>query len=293
MINNSSHGGPMSKPVSGVNHRSLGLELQRLRKESSLNATQVGEAVGMHHSTISRLESGKRPATTSEEVASILTAIGAKGVIRAELIEQARRLHNEDLIDTAGSTEQSRHFLNFEPTASKITDFELMLVPGLAQIPDYAHAVISALVIDDADADIEAWVKLRISRQVILTRRHPPKLHWIMTEVGLRQPMGGAKTMVRQINHLIDLADRPNITINIVPKSVVAHPGISGPFVVLGFVNDPMIVHVEAMTSGLFLDDPAKVGRYTLAAEKLTDLALDPEESVRLMRSIAGDLDQE
>jgi transcriptional regulator with XRE-family HTH domain len=285
----------MTRPQSGVTYRSLGLELQRLRKEAGLSAGEVGAAMDMHHSTISRMESGKRPATTSEEVASYLTVIRVVGVQRVELIEQARRLHNDELIDTAGSTEQSRHFLNFEPTANKITAFQLLLVPGLAQTPEYAHAAIAALAVDstDEDQDIEAWVKLRMSRQSVLLRRRPPELHWIVTEVGLRQAIGGPRVMARQVRHLVDLAERPNITINVIPKAVAEHPGLLGQFVILDFPSDPTIVHVEAHTTGLFIDAPAKVARYRLSVEKLTDLALDPEESVRLMRSIAGDLDRE
>jgi transcriptional regulator with XRE-family HTH domain len=275
-----------------INTRGIGLELQRLRKDRKLSCTDVGDALGTSGSTISRIETGKRE-PTSEEVASILTVLGIKGVEREQLIDQARRQDEPGLVETATSTEQSRNYRNFELRAAKITDFELMLVPGLAQTAEYAHEILSAVRVGDADQDIEAWVGQRMSRQAILTRRQPPELHWILTELGLRQPIGGAKTMSRQIRHLVDLAERPNITINIVPATVVAHAGLTGQFVILDFTTDPSIVHVEERTTGLFLDDSAKVARYKLTLDTLTNVALDPKASMRLLRSIAADLERE
>jgi hypothetical protein len=61
----------------------------------------------------------------------------------------------------------------------------------------------------------------------------------------------------------------------------------------LEFANDPMVVHVEDRTTGLFLDDPDKLALYKLTAEKLTELALDQQGSLRLLKSIARDLERE
>ncbi|OLF09057.1 hypothetical protein BLA60_20955 [Actinophytocola xinjiangensis] len=282
----------MAKQLSGVNARGIGLELYRLRKDSGLSVKAVGDALGTSASTISRIETGKRE-PTSEEVASILTLVGVTGVERERLIERARRRGEPDMMESATSTEQSRNFLNFEQRATKLIDFELMLVPGLAQTADYAHASLSALRVRDRDEDLEPWVGLRMRRQAILTRRKPPELHLIMTELGLRQPVGGRKVMARQVRHLVDLAERPMVTINVIPASVAEHPGLLGQFLIMEFASDPTVVHVEDRTTGLFLDDPDKVSLYKLTSEKLTGLALDEGRSVRLLRSIAGDLDGE
>lgn len=275
-----------------INTRGVGLELQRLRKDRKLSCAQVGDRLGVSASTISRIETGKKEAT-SEEVASILTVYGVKGVERERLIDQARRQADPGLVESRTSTEQSRNYRNFELKATRITDFELALVPGLAQTAEYAHATLSALRVGDSDEDIEAWVGSRMSRQAILTRRRPPELHWILTELHLRQPIGGNKTMSRQVQHLADLAERPNITVNVVPVDVVAHAGLEGQFMILDFVSDPTIVFVEDRTTGLFLDDQDKVARYRLTVEKLTDVALDAEASLSLLRSIATDLGRE
>jgi len=282
----------MARQQSGVNTRGIGLELQRLRKDSGLSVAAVGEQLGVSASTISRIETSKRE-PTSEEVASILTVLGVKGVEREKLIDQARRQGEPDMMESATSTEQSRNFLNFEQRATRIVHFGLMLVPGLAQTADYAYAALSALRVGDREEDLEPWVGLRMRRHAILTRRKPPELHWIMTELALRQPIGGARVMAKQLRHLIDLAERPNITINVLPASTAEHPGLLGPFLIMDFAAEPTVVYIEDKTTGLFLDDEDKVALYKLTAEKLTDLALDEQRSLRLLRSIASDLERE
>ena len=282
----------MPKQQSGVGTRGIGLELQRLRKDRGLTLEQVADGVDLSASTLSRIENGSREAT-SEEVASILTVLKVVGVEREKLIDSARRQGEPDMTESATSTEQSRNFLNFEQKATSIFAFGLMLVPGLAQTPDYAHAALAALRVQDSEEDLEPWVGLRMRRQAILTRRNPPRLHWVLSELGLRQQLGGRKVMNKQIRHLIDLSERPNITINVLPANVAAHPGLLGQFIIMDFSDDPTLVYVEDKTTGLFLDDPEKVAIYKLTSEKLTDLALDEQGSLRLLQSIVRDLDRE
>ena len=282
----------MAKQQSGVNTRGIGLELQRLRKDRGLSVKKVGDRLGVSASTISRIETGKRE-PTSEEVASILTVLEVVGVEREQMIDRARRQDQPDMMESSTSTEQGRNFLNFEKRATSLVDFELMLVPGLAQTADYAHAALSALRVQDREEDLEPWVRLRMGRQAILTRRNPPELHFILTELSLRQPLGGPKVMSKQIRHLVDLAERPNVTISVLPTKVAAHPGLLGQFIIMEFAADPTVVYVEDKTTGLFLDDPDKVAIYKLTAEKLTDLALDEQGSLRLLQSIVRDLDRE
>ena len=282
----------MADQQPSVNARSLGLELQRLRKERGIMAEAVADALGVSPSTISRMENGTRP-LTSEEVASICTVLRVKGVQRAELIDVARRQSGSGLMESHTSDEQSRSYLNFESTAAKITNFELALVPGLAQTAEYAHAILSALRVGDSDRNIEAWVGQRMSRQAILTRKQSPAFHWILTEEALRRTVGGPRVMARQLRHLIDLTENPSITINVVPAKVAAHPGLTGQFTILEFAGDRTIVFVEDRTTGIFLDDETKVGLYMLTVEKLTDIALDERASKRLMQSIVRDLERE
>jgi hypothetical protein len=144
---------------------------------------------------------------------------------------------------------------------------------------------------NEDDRTVQAWVKHRMKRQAIITRKGGPRLVAIMTEHGLRQPVGGPQVMADQVYKLIDLADRDNVTVRVIPQSVPTHVGLAGQFSILDFPSQPTLVFVEAMTTGLYRDDPVEVVRYRVAAEKLTAAALDKAGSVELLRSIARDLD--
>lgn len=284
----------MPRPKLGVNSRGLGLELARHRKIAELSLAEVGERLGASASTISRLENGKRELTT-EEVAAYLAIVRVTGAERERLMEMARSASGSSsgMVENSNPTVQSRTYLHFETRATVITDFELMLVPGLAQTAEYAHAVISAIQVDEADEDIEARVGRRMARQAILTRKRAPKLNLILTENGLRQLIGGPKVMVRQVRHLVDLAGRDTMSVRVIPAGMPAHAGLTGSFVLLDFASDPSVVHVEARTTGLFRDEEDEVALYKLTVEKLTDATLDEAASAELMRSIVRDLDGE
>jgi transcriptional regulator with XRE-family HTH domain len=276
---------------SSIGARGIGLELKRLREARRFTCNAVGDALGVSGSTISRIETGKRE-PSGDEVAAILTVLDVTGVERMRVLEMIGDQDEHGPVDGITATHQTRNYRNFELRATRITNFELALVPGLAQTTDYAQALLDELRVGDTEEDIEEWVGYRMSRQSLLTRRKPPEIHWILTESALRQPIGGAKVLARQLRHLIDLAEQPTITLNVVPASVVTHAGLDGSFVILDFADEPTIVHVEAKTTGLFLDEPETVHRYRLTVARLMDVALDAQASARLLKSVTSELEQ-
>lgn len=270
-----------------VNSLNIGVELKRHRKAARMTLQQIGDRLGMSPSLLSRLETGKREAS-SEEVSAILTVIGVPREERQRLIDLTKGA-SPGLVVSQPPTSQLDTYVSLEKLATVITNFEPLLVPGLAQIPDYASAVISATQVNDDDP--EPRVKWRKIRQEILTGRKKLRLNLIVTEHGLRQPVGGAWTMARQIRHLITLAGRPNVTVLVIPITVAAHAGLTGSFVVLDFVQSPTVVYLEDRATGLFLNEPAKVATYKLTVERLVDVALDANESMALLASIADDME--
>lgn len=280
----------MARPKNRINNRGLGMELTRYRKAADLTLEDVGERLGVSAATLSRMETGKRP-MNSEDVAAILAIIGVRGIDRERLVDLARGGSGSGLVETSTSTTQSRTYLSFESQATVITNFELALVPGLAQTAEYANEVISTTLVHQDEADVEARVGRRMARQAILTRRNAPRLNMFVTESALRRPVGGAAVMARQVRSLADLAGRPKVSLRVIPADVVTHAGLDGSFVILDFANDPTVVHIEARTTGLFREDPDEIAIYKLTVEKLEDVAVDEHDSVELLRSIARDLD--
>lgn len=276
--------------------RSLGLELVRLRKESKLSTRVLGAKMGWSASTVSRLERGLRQETTTEEVAALLAIYGVTGSERDRLLKMARWPSESGWWDAAGEElpTQTSNYLNFENKATAITDFEPLLLPGLLQTPDYARAVMTATDMRANEREIDANVARRIGRQAILSRPKPPDFRAIIAESVLRRRIGGAKLLWRQVRHIIDTVEqRPTVSVRVLPDDVVAHVGLAGLFVILEFANAPTVVFVETLMAGLFLDNPDEVQFYRLAEQRLTELALSDDESLRLMTDIAHDLSKE
>jgi transcriptional regulator with XRE-family HTH domain len=275
-----------------VNARGIGMELAMHRRVAGMTLEQVSKRLGMSFSTLSRLENGKREPTI-EEVAGILAILGVVGEERNQLLARARGgACSCGLVVHGGSNIKARIYQSFEAEAVGITNFEPWLVPGLAQTAAYAKAVMSAIRVDRGDSEVEQAVGQRMARKAIFTRKRPPRLNLIMTELALRQPAGGLGVMAGQLRHLVDLAGQDHVSVRIIPLAAPVHPGLWTPLVIFDFDGDSSLVFLEGHMASLYRDDPEEVAAYREYAGRLSAVALDKAGSVELMRSISDDLDR-
>jgi hypothetical protein len=114
-----------------------------------------------------------------------------------------------------------------------------------------------------------------------------------MDEAVLRRPVGGRSVMAEQLRHAIKVAERPNVSIQVIPYQRGAHTGLDGSFVVLEFAKAQTIVHLEHKRSGLFLDEPEIVAPFVSAVDTLRGMALDPHRSAEFVASVAAEYDRE
>jgi hypothetical protein len=146
-----------------------------------------------------------------------------------------------------------------EAEASVIQTYESQFVPGLLQTEDYARAVISGGQVRPHPDTAERRVAARMARHELLTCTDPPEIWAVLDETVIRRPVGGPRVMRGQLRHLIEVAERPNttVTLQILPLSIGAHPGMNGPFVILSFQNpkDSPMVHLETATDGVYLEE--------------------------------------
>jgi transcriptional regulator with XRE-family HTH domain len=280
------------KQLGRVGERGLGMELRYRRTKAGISMDQVGEVLGWSANTVSRLERGLRKDTTPEEVSAILAVIGVTGEDRDRLLRMARgdTTHGWWEPNAARITDQARTYLRFEFKAARIIDVEPLLVPGLLQTPDYCRALMTAFGVEESD--IEGRIARRIGRQAILTRAVAPELIFIVSELTLRQPFGGAAVMARQVRHMAETAERPGVSIRVIPARLIEHPGVFGAFSVLEFADEPTVVFIEGRMSGMFPGNPEEVSDYRVTAERLRNLALGEQESVELLHTIVEDLER-
>ncbi|MGH3699309.1 MAG: DUF5753 domain-containing protein, partial [Pseudonocardiaceae bacterium] len=101
---------------------------------------------------------------------------------------------------------------------------------------------------------------------------------------------GDPGLMRRQVRHLEDATTRPNVTIQVVPSSAGAHPGLEGPFAILEFDGDPTIVHLENRRGSACLEEDEDVAGSMLALQDLQRIALSPEDTLAFLVEIAREL---
>lgn len=274
-----------------VRKRRLVRALRQLRKDSGITLEKAAEHLDINHTSLSRIETGVA-AVKLPYVESLLRLYGVPEARQEELLQLTREAKQRGWWQAYKDILSSEYadFIGFETEANETRTYELDTVPGLLETEDYARALISAQLPGATAEDIEKRVKLRASRQDRL--KEDPKLSvWaILGEAALRYQVGGMKVLRAQLEYLLQLQREPNITIQVLPFSAGAHPGMAGPFVILGFDDDPDIVYLEGLTSALYLEDLGELERYKMVFERLLAEALSPAASDRLIREASKEL---
>ncbi|MEU5859114.1 DUF5753 domain-containing protein [Nocardiopsis dassonvillei] len=169
-----------------------------------------------------------------------------------------------------------------EAEASSIATYQLGVVPGLLQTPEYAAASARAGLV--LPKDVNRVVDARVRRQHILDQETPPRLWTIIDEGALVRPAhaSGPEVMQGQLQRLVAMTERPNIVVQVLPFSAGLHAGTGGPFVLLDFPDpsDRPIVHLETRHDGLCLEDSEQVTDYRDVLDHFQGAALSPAESV-------------
>ncbi|HEV2930738.1 MAG TPA: DUF5753 domain-containing protein [Propionibacteriaceae bacterium] len=160
------------------------------------------------------------------------------------------------------------------------------------QAAAYARAVIVALYPDLDDDQVERRVQLRMARQSRMAEDDPPTFTAVLDEAVLQRRIGTAEAGLEQLLHLAAAADRPTVTLQILPFSAGAHAGLIGPFTIFRLPEDtdPDVVFLEQITRDLYLETAAELRQYSDAFERLRSQALSPRESVERIRSLAAKL---
>ena len=169
-----------------------------------------------------------------------------------------------------------------------------MFVPGILQTSRYAEEIIRVGFLAAPPGEIARRMQARLTRQRLLTRDTPLQLRVILDEGALQRQVGGPDVMAEQISHLIDMAGNPNIILQILPFSAGAHIAVTGSFTLLTFPGPTVsqIVYLENLTDELFIEGEAQAYQYSLAFDRLSELALGPEESITFAAQVARAITQ-
>ncbi len=265
--------------------RRLGAELRRLREEAGLTIDRVAEALECSPSKVSRIETGQVSATP-RDVRDMLALYGVADDRLEAMVQVAREARQrgwwQTFVDVPDGVPA---YVGLETAATSIDVYMALLVPALLQTPDYARAVIGAVRPDLPRAELDRRVELRLRRQGLLDQDHPPAMRVLLDDAVLRRPVGGPGVMAAQRRRLLADADRPAVTLQVLPVDAGAHAGMDGPFTIFGFPApaERDVVALDSAADALYLDLPEQVSRYRRVFELLLPAALPPKASAALI----------
>ena len=262
----------------------LGAELRRLREAKQITLEGAGYVIRASGSKMSRLETG-RVRFKSRDIADLLTLYGVTNEHERSALQELARQASEvgwwhDYADVMPAWFEP--YVGLEEAATSIRSYEIQFVPGLLQTAEYARAVVSLGTPARSDEEIERRVSLRMARQGVLTRAVPVHLWAVLDEAVLRRPIGGAAVMRGQLEHLIEVSTRPNVSLQVIPLDRGGHAAAGGPFSILRFGERdlPDVVYLEQLTSALYLDKRETIDNYLVVMDRLCVEALPATASV-------------
>lgn len=264
----------------------LGAQLRRLRERKAITRADAGYHIRASESKISRLELG-RVGFKERDVEDLLTLYGV-----TDPEERAGYLDMAAQSNKPGWWHQYHDhmykpfddFVGLEEAASRIQTYELQFVPGLLQTEDYARAIITHGLPEEASEAAQARVALRLRRQRLLFRPNAPRLWTVIDESVLHRPIGGRKVFRAQLDHLVDMTTLPHISVQVVPFARSGYAA-EGAFTLLRFSEPelPNIGYVDHIAGGAFLDKPEDIERIGRSLDRLAVDAETPEQSRRLI----------
>ncbi|MEU9629423.1 helix-turn-helix domain-containing protein [Streptomyces luteogriseus] len=268
----------------------VGVQLAGFREDARLAQDQAARAVGFSAAKLSRIESGKgRRPPTENDVRALLELYGTddyEASVLLKLLQRAGEPGWWQRYDKRLMPEWFDRLVGLQEAAATIRTFEIQYVPGLLQTPAYTRAVVERGLPNAPAGEVERRVELRRHRARLLSRDDAPQLWAIIDESVLLRVLGSTEVMREQLAHLVEMAQRSNVTLQIVPLSVTnaSAPAIPITYLRFGGLDLPDVVYLEHIKSANFLEDRDETEEYRIALDRLADEALKPRDSLELLR---------
>lgn len=255
----------------------FGQRLRALRDERGWTQDELGERMGFSGTHISAVETGRRPPTPRFSK-SADRALGTGD----RLERQSRAVRHTALIE--GFPEYVAH----EARAAEIRLYEVGVIPGLLQTPEYAATLEADAVRREAITPEQAdeRVDLVVSRQAGLVRSPSPLIFAVLDEGCIRRPMGSLTVMDAQFERLLEFAEMPNTVLQVAPFSMGARRPFSLPVTVLTMPDRSLMSYAESTHRGHLERESVFVLSILAAYHQLQADALSQAESVALIKQV-------
>lgn len=275
--------------------RRLGLFLEQLRFDADLHLRDGAELLRVKDPTMSRYETGHiRPGWPAlQALLGLYEANADQRAEAAQLWEDAGEPATK-VVTPAGSSKPFRAYLRAEAEADNERMVTPLAIPGLLQTVAYARAINASGRQFHASERTERYVSARMSRQARLTEPSPLKLHALIDEAVIRRVVGSPAVMVEQLKHLLDMGERDNVTIQVLPFDGGSYGTMEGAFMILGYPGDDDMpaVYLEYVGGGAWVENESDVGRFSAMFDEVAGQALTSKESAALIAGEVRDLER-
>jgi transcriptional regulator with XRE-family HTH domain len=281
-----------------MDRRRLRNVLRTAREQARMTQEQVATAMDWSPSKIIRIESGMVNISTNDLRALLDLYNVATPEQRSDLIVLARTARRPpwwaEYRDSL--SRPFIYYIGLEPNARELRFYNAIMVPGLLQTEAYARAaLIGSAPREISDENAAFRLKVRMTRQdEFFGQNRPPELTVVLDEAALRRRVGGDEIMREQLGRLAELAALPHVKIHVIPFTHGAHSGTFGPYVIMDFPDpaaEPPVLFLEgALDDELVREKPHVVAKYREAFRRLMLAALDPDETVGMIRRAAAEI---
>lgn len=277
-----------------VQRRRLRAELRQARLDAGLTQEQVASAMDWSLSKLIRIENGS-VGISSNDLRAILQHYKINDEERtAELLALSRSRRERSWWDTYRdvASKQLIQLIEYENDASVTRNYQSLVIPGMLQTTDYMRASTIQLAPGMSASQVDTVIQIRLKRQEILARLNAPQMFFVMDEAVVRRVVGGSDVMRKQLQGMIEAADMPNVTIEVIPFSAGALPGMQAPFVIHEFPDgDDDVLYLESPRGDvLSRDDPDDVLTFREHFERLRGVSLGPQGTIDFVQELITEL---
>jgi transcriptional regulator with XRE-family HTH domain len=266
----------------------LGITIRNLRKRRGLSQTELGQRIFLSQPEVSKLERAKHEELKPELIEDIARALNARPEERDTLKFQYALIglppDSYRVIFAASAVEKQRRIRTYEAVAYNVLQFETAIFPGLLQVPDYIRGVMLAYGVPTDQVE-EAALE-REARQRILSKSDR-KFHFLLSEVVLYTLVAGVHVQVEQLETLVALMSRRNLSVGIIPASRGTIPLAATSFT----MYDGSFAAVETIISEQEITEPVDLRTLEKLHKDLADLALYGSQAVAVVRRAIASLE--
>jgi transcriptional regulator with XRE-family HTH domain len=268
----------------------LGTFLREVRQRADRTMDEAADHLKTKRPTVSRYETGAVLPVWST-VHMLLAFYNAT----EDDLSQAARLYDDAKDEprpvrlTAGASKAFRKLVNAEREAVRERELAPFVIPGLLQTKRYARALIDAgRTLHDPEMRLDSAVATRMERQEPLDGPDPMLLHALIDEAAIWREIGGPEVLREQLDHLLALAERPNITLQVIPYTAGGYGTMNGSFIIVDYPELEAVpgVYLEYPAGGAWVDNEADVERFTTTFDQAVARALTPADTTGLIHQL-------